>query len=552
MQLPARMGKYELIESLGGGMSRVYRARDTVLGRPVVVKILAAGGAGAEEAKARFLQEARATSSITHDNIVRIHDYGEHGGSAFMVIEFIPGNDLAELIKQGNALDLTRKLEIALDAARALEHIHQCGIVHRDVKPDNIRITPDWKVKLMDFGIAKSQGLQLTRTGMALGTPYYMAPEQVKGQAVTGQSDVYSFGLVLFELLSGVRGVTGDTVEQIFYKILSAPLDLAPLRQAGVPGGLVELVQRCTAKDPGARPAGFGAVRRELEGILQGVRQPAAPAPAPPRRASSRRLALAAAAMLAVAAGAGAWLVFRPSPARPDRKTDLKRLAPGPPPGMVLVASGTFLFGPNGEQRNTPAFYIDRTEVSNRDYERFCGATGHSLPPGFPADRPEEPVVNVSFEDAQAYAAWAGKRLPAGLEWEKAARGAGGFPYPWGTAADPARANVADNPETKGAGPAPVTSFPGGASPFNALNMAGNVWEWVDGPQNPSPQAAAGFASLKLLDPPPTAGEPWRAIRGGSYLRAIAESVSYEWSVVPARFRYRDIGFRCARDAEKP
>ncbi len=562
MQLPARMGKYELIESLGGGMSRVYRARDTVLGRPVVVKILNSETGGGEEAKARFLQEARATSSITHENIVRIHDYGEHEGLAFMVIEFIPGQDLRAIIKAGNT-DLKRRIEIALDVARGLEHIHRCGIIHRDIKPDNIRVTPEWKVKLMDFGIAKSQGLQLTRTGMALGTPYYMAPEQVMGKPVTPQSDVYAFGLVLFELFSGEKAVTGDTVEQVFYKILSAPLDLTPLTRAGLPARLVSLVQRCSAKDPGARPAGFAEVCRELEytlAELAGSPAPAAPpqvAPVLPRppKPLDRRILLAGGGAALVAAGTGLWVWLRPS--RPPEGNGTKE--PGkekkeavplaPPPGMVLVPAGTFLFGANREQRSTPAFYIDRTEVPNRDYQQFCNATGRALPPEFAAGRPDEPVVNVTFEDAQAYAAWAGKRLPSGLEWEKAARGTEGFPYPWGADADPARANVAGNPETRGERLVAVDRFENGASPFQVLNMAGNVWEWVDGAETPSARAVASFASLKLLTPPPTAEEPWRAIRGGSYKRRIEEVVAYEWSVVPARFRFRDIGFRCAMDA---
>src|ERR1039457_3624617 len=227
MELPARLGKYRLEEFLGGGMSHVYRAQDTVIGRTVAVKILTPTGSWDPEAKERFLAEARMAGNIAHENVITIYDFGEdeqHG--LFMVMEFLRGEDLRHAIKNGHTGDLTSKLKIALPVARALQYIHGLKIIHRDIKPENVYITAAGVVKLMDFGIAKAEGLSMTRSGMVLGTPTYMAPEQVNGKEITEQVDVYAFGLLLFELLSGSKPVSGDTMERVFYSILKEPLNL--------------------------------------------------------------------------------------------------------------------------------------------------------------------------------------------------------------------------------------------------------------------------------------------------------------------------------------
>ena len=229
MQLPARIGKYELLEFLGGGMSHVYRAQDTVIGRPVAVKILTDTGMGDPEAKARFLNEARMAGNISHDNIVNIHDYGEEDGRAYIVMEFLKGQTLKDAIYNGSAGDARNRLKITLQIARALEFVHSHRVIHRDIKPENIHIDPTGRTKLMDFGIAKSENLSLTQTGNTLGTPYYMAPEQILGQPLTEQADVYSFGVVLYEIFAGKRPVSGDTIERIFYQIINEPLDPKPL-----------------------------------------------------------------------------------------------------------------------------------------------------------------------------------------------------------------------------------------------------------------------------------------------------------------------------------
>jgi serine/threonine-protein kinase len=269
LQLPARIGKYELQDFLGGGMSHVYRAQDTILGRQVAVKILTQQGVSDPEAKARFLQEARVASNISHQNIISVFDFGEESGKPFMVMEFLVGESLRDAMKNHHIGDLNRKLSLALQIGRALEHIHQKKIIHRDIKPENIQIDGAGKIKLMDFGIAKSEGLSLTRAGFTLGTPYYMAPEQVLGQQVTYSVDIYAFGVMLYEMLVGAKPISGETVEKIFSAILYEPLNMVPLQAANVPSSVFNLVSACTAKNANDRPASFSVVCTELERILQ-------------------------------------------------------------------------------------------------------------------------------------------------------------------------------------------------------------------------------------------------------------------------------------------
>lgn len=265
MDHPARVGKYQIEKFLGGAMARVYRAKDTVLGRQVALKILTESSAADGEAKARFFMEARVASSINHENIISVYDFGEDQGRPFMVMEYLEGESLRSALRAGTAGDFARRMRIALQIGRALDHIHARKIIHRDVKPENVHVDPSGKVKMMDFGIAKPEGMQLTQAGFTLGTPYYMAPEQVLGEHLSVQTDVYAFGLVLYELLAGTRAVHGDKVDVIFEAILYTPIDFEPLRTARVPPQIIALIERCAAKRPADRPARLGPVCDEIE-----------------------------------------------------------------------------------------------------------------------------------------------------------------------------------------------------------------------------------------------------------------------------------------------
>ncbi len=239
------------------------------------------------------------------------------------------------------------------------------------------------------------------------------------------------------------------------------------------------------------------------------------------------------------------WATLRPKATPGIAETPAAaQLAPTistPSGNMVLVAAGQFLFGEKKEPVSLPAFYIDKTEVTNRAYAEFAKAAGHKLPDGFDTEHPDFPVVNVSILDAQAFAKWAEKRLPTAREWEKAARGADGRLYPWGNQQDLARANVGTKQIR------PVSDLVAGASPFGAVNMIGNVWELVDQLSTPSAQAVATFG--KLLTPAPGPDEPWYTIRGESFQEPqLVDGVIWDSTTVPARWKAANIGFRCVRD----
>jgi len=379
----------------------------------------------------------------------------------------------------------------------------------------------------------------MTRAGYVLGTPYYMAPEQVTGEPVTEQVDVYAFGVLLFELLTGLKPISGDTVERIFYSILNEPLKLEPLYEAGVPQLICELVALCTAKSPAERPQGFTPIREGLERILAEQEAPTLqvvsrkPEPAP-RPAWIVPALIVAVLVLAVAG----YFAFKPKAGPVLAKT-----ISTPTGEMELVPAGPFLFGEKKESVNLPAFYIDKTEVPNAAYARFCAEANHQLPENFPQDKPKYPVVNVSILDAQAFAKWAGKRLPTGREWEKAARGEKGQAFPWGDDLDRTRAAIGLS------SPVEVDAFPKGASPYGALQMVGNVWELVDQLSTPSSQAVANFSGL--MKPPPDPADPWYTIRGGSFdFPQLAPGLVWDSTTVPARWKNANIGFRCVKDAQ--
>jgi serine/threonine-protein kinase len=480
---------------------------------------------------------------VTHDNVISIYDFGiDPEKGLFMVMEFLQGEDLRHAIKNGHTGDLRSKLQIALQIARALDFIHKNRIIHRDIKPENVHINAAGVVKLMDFGIAKSEDLSRTQPGYVLGTPYYMAPEQVRGEQLTGQVDVYAFGVLLFELLTGQKVFVADSVDRIFYSILNVPLDVGPLQSAGVPEPVIQLVAACNAKAAAERPQGFAPIVADLERMiaeLSGTTQATAGGPASAAPTGIPRSALLAglAAMLVIGMVGG---YFALKPVAAPKAVELAKTISTPTGEMVLVPAGEFRFGEKKEVSSLPAFYIDKTEVSNAAYGRFCQATKRPLPEDFPDKQPSYPVVLVTIGDAREFARWAGKRLPTALEWEKAARGTDGRIYPWGNETGNARANTGTSKLQ------PVDSFPSGASPYGALQMVGNAWELVDTPRT----APADLGPFKSLKPPLRPGEAWFMIRGESAWEQLVDAAIWDATAVPERWKSLSVGFRCVKDAK--
>ncbi|HET9180578.1 MAG TPA: serine/threonine-protein kinase [Candidatus Angelobacter sp.] len=267
MSVIETVGRYEIIEELGrGAMGVVYKAKDPTIGRTVALKTLRLDvhGLDAAEMVRRFQNEARAAGVLSHPNIVTIYDAGECDGIFYIAMEFIQGTTLHELLAEQHILPTEDVIQYSRQICKGLDYAHFHGIVHRDVKPANIMITANGTVKIMDFGIAKAGG-SMTSTGQVLGTPNYMSPEQVKGRPLDGRSDLFSFGVILYEMLTGEKPFVGQNVTTIIYKIVNenpiAPRDL----DVTVHPGLSAIVTRALAKSPDDRYQNGADLVRDLE-----------------------------------------------------------------------------------------------------------------------------------------------------------------------------------------------------------------------------------------------------------------------------------------------
>ena len=224
--LPEKFGRFKVIEEIGrGAMGVVYRAHDSALGRTVAIKTIALTGSAAERDmhEARFLQEARAAGSISHPSIITIYDVGREGDIAFIAMELLEGRDLRDMIREVSLMP-TRSVAIAAAVAEGLAYAHERGIVHRDIKPGNIMVLPDGRVKIMDFGIARLREPTVkTQTGVLLGSPQYMSPEQIVGQPFDHRADIFSLGLVLYEMLTGAKPFQGEDIPELMFKVANMP-----------------------------------------------------------------------------------------------------------------------------------------------------------------------------------------------------------------------------------------------------------------------------------------------------------------------------------------
>ncbi|TYD00551.1 protein kinase [Arthrobacter echini] len=262
-------GRFELTDRIAiGGMGEVWKARDRILGRVVAIKILKEEYSGDPAFLNRFRAEARHTALLNHEGIANVFDYGEEGGSAYLVMELVPGQPLSAVIEKEQVLSPDRTLSIVGQTATALAVAHRQGLVHRDVKPGNILVMPDGRVKITDFGIARlADQVPLTATGQVMGTAQYLAPEQATGQPATGSSDIYALGVIGYELLAGRRPFSGESQIAI---ALAQVNDAPPPLPESIPHPVRALIGSMLAKNPADRPADSEALARAVDAIRSG------------------------------------------------------------------------------------------------------------------------------------------------------------------------------------------------------------------------------------------------------------------------------------------
>ena len=394
MRAPLREGgRYEMKERIAtGGMGEVWRAEDTVLGRSVAVKLLKREYADDPRFRERFENEARHAASLHHANIAAVFDFGEddgeEGGRPYLVMELVDGRPLSELIRPGQPMDPDQVRDLVRQAAEALAQAHAAGIVHRDVKPANLLVTPAGKVKVTDFGIARAaDSVALTGTGEVLGTPHYLSPEQAEGKVATPASDVYALGVVLFECLAGHRPFGGDSPVATALAHLRSPMPDLP---ADVPDDLAAVTRRALAKDPDERYLDAAALAAALG-------------------ASAEVFAGAAAATQAMAPPT-AVLTQPPAEAQPPAAApqgDGRRLPTWWPLaalavlGVVLLVTAVLA----GGGRESPAAGPDKTASGSPSGRVSATADVHTIDPadfvGLDADKATDKLQALGYDDVK-------------------------------------------------------------------------------------------------------------------------------------------------------
>jgi serine/threonine-protein kinase len=510
-------GVYTIQSVLGeGGMGVVYRAHDASRDRTIALKCLHTNLAGDVGIRRRFVREARVLRSFSHPHVVTVYDFIEQGHLLGIVMEHVEGPNLARhLARWRGRMPLREVREVFACVLDAVEAAHRAGIVHRDLKPENVliaqspgRIDP----KIVDFGIARIlEGTTYTVSGALLGTCRYMSPEQVKRpEAVDHRSDIYSLGVTLYELVTGKAPFEGGNHFALMMSHVSETPKPPSRDRPDVPAALERLILDALAKDPADRPATCAEFRERLLDAIE------------------EHPALTAST------------VSTSSPPPVLRDTDGVEL--------VLIPAGEFQLGSARREVYLDAYYIDRTPVTNLQFKTFVDVTDYRPPEpdaarflshwsrgNIPRGLEHHPVTFVAWDDACAYAAWAGKRLPTEAEWEKAARGTDGRKYPFG------------QNRTRGARPhgtCAVGASPEEASPYGVLDVAGNVWEWCDDIDDPEFYKDGPPINPRNTARPP---KPLRVVRGGSWMYDPRSLRTYTRASYEPHYRLADVGFRCAR-----
>ena len=625
-QTKSQLGVYRLYERIGsGGFATVHIARDTRTNEVVAIKVLHPHLAQDADLVARFQREAQVLRKLPpHPNIVLLRDVGQEDDVHFLVFEYLDGKTLSQILaehkKEHKLLPVRDAISIAIQIARALDVAFHHGLVHRDIKPGNIQITPQGVAKVMDFGIAHvPAGTQLTQIGTLLGSPDYMAPELWEGEPADIRSDLYALGALLCEMLTGTSPFHADTLVEAMNRHRDEVLPPVRTKRAEVPPEVEVDLARLLAKQPEARPqtpAELLAAMENWQGQIpeqqapavsskgisrntrlvailgcavvglfllfaflvaatlhflaplsptvesQNIPSPTAVVPTsqPPQTSAPAPTLTPVGFVIATPFTPTATLITNP-PNSPTPRLGEERTISGAP--MVFVAAGEFTMG--GIDRDTSpahtvyldAFWIDKYEVTNALYKKCVDAGGCKSRQGSLGEPSHEssamrlnyfenpqfanyPVIEVSWDDANKFCAWAGKRLPTEAEWEKAARGTDRRVYPWGDTFDKTKLNFGDSSPLIG-DTSEVVRYPSGASPYSALDMAGNVWEWV------ADWYDADYYANSPKDNPkgPTQGSA-RGLRGGSWSSTTGIRTTDRFYLAPTRYA-NDIGFRCAQ-----
>jgi eukaryotic-like serine/threonine-protein kinase len=645
------IGRYHILELLGeGGMAVVFKAFDTRLEREVAVKFIRRDAFPPEQIERilkRFEREAKSLAKLSHPNIVKVHDCGEFEGSPYLILENLAGGTLKD--RMGTPIPWNEAAMLLLPVARALEYAHQQGILHRDVKPSNIMYTTTDDPMLTDFGIAKilesEETRSLTSSGVGMGTPEYMAPEQGLGYEVDGRADMYSLGIIFYELITGRKPYTADTPMAVVVKQNTEPPPDPRKFIPDLPTNVENIILKALEKRPDDRFTNMGAFAAALEQLPQQEtktvvafpgekktlvshpsKAPFAPDAAVQAVKPARRLqrqflfagisllvllgltgviyqltnnkftleqvpTVAPAAILSeiTATASSAPTLFASPTPNPTSAPAEKAIPPMPPmvvskaDGMELLAvsAGNFIMGNSAAKSqaeclkfstkcpddyftdeapphtvNLDAYYIDKTEVTNAMYA-LCVGAGACYPPDNLSSfgRPDYygnpqydnyPVIFVTWFDADAYCAWAERRLPTEAEWEKAARGKDGRPYAWGKT-DPSCTIANFWPFTRKEGCKNDTmeagSYPDNRSPYGALDMSGNVWEWTA-----DWYAENTYSTSETFDPHGPANGTVRLMRGGawSYYENSLRTTNRHGK--PQGYSDNALGIRCVMD----
>lgn len=607
-------GRYHIIEQLGqGGMAVVYRAYDTTLDCNVAIKFIRMEKLtpeNSEKTRARFKIEAKKTAKLLHPNIVPVTDYGIHEGVPYLVMRYIPGGRTLKSLL-GKPIPYFEAIKLIIPIAQALAVAHANHIIHRDVKPSNILLTAENIPMLSDFGIAKVLETEedtqdgLTATGMVIGTPEYMAPEQWEGKPVDGRADIYALGVVLYEMITGRPPFKADTVPATMVQVLRDPLPRPKQFVANLPDQIEQILYKALTKNPENRfqemtdfvvslstlPTEMsenGNIKRKqllvwnggiiLAGIIFGIILLSSNKSIIPALRTETGLKDK---FDATSTMTNAFPVITTTiVATETQSLGVGSSMTSPRDGMALmyIPVGTFSMGLTDSEVNTlmnycsectlgdfvasrPAhpvqltksYWIYKTEVSNAEYQICVNSGTCSLPSKFSSETRDSyfyneiyanyPVVWVNWDQANTYCKWAGGRLPTEAEWERAARGDDGRLYPWGN--EPPNTNLANINKTFGDTTA-VDAFQDGASPYGVLNMSGNVWEWVADWYQPD-----AFDSNLMINPqgPASGLKNSRVGRGGSFWinPGYSTTVTRDWYESDAKGSA--VGFRCVVDS---